>query len=86
MQGGSLASVRSALRGWSALGAVMLMAGLVSGGAHAEPDQPRTELFTGFETSDNYTSGYLGGGYAFGGLHERGLRLRAGWRLRAIPL
>jgi hypothetical protein len=55
----------------------MLMAGLVSGGAHAEPDQPRTEMFTGFEASNNYTSGYLGGGYAFGGLHERGLRLRA---------
>ena len=38
----------------------------------------RGVFFTGFEASDNYASGYVGGGYAFGkGLYEKGLRLRA---------
>ncbi len=32
----------------------------------AEPGPPRTEYFTGFEASDNYASGYVGAGYAFG--------------------
>jgi Cellulose biosynthesis protein BcsS len=46
--------------------------------AGAEPEAPHTEFFTGFESSDNYTSGYVGGGYAFGkGLYEPGFRLRA---------
>jgi hypothetical protein len=47
--------------------------------ASAQPDSPRTEYFTGFEVSDNYASGYVGGGYALGkaGLYERGFRLRA---------
>jgi hypothetical protein len=47
--------------------------------ASAEPEAPRTEYFTGFEVSDNYASGYVGGGYAFGksGLYEPGFRLRA---------
>jgi len=47
--------------------------------ATAAPDAPRTEYFTGFDLSDNYVSGYVGGGYAFGkaGLHEPGFRLRA---------
>lgn len=46
--------------------------------ALAENEAPRAELFTGFEASDNYASGYVGGGYAFGkGLYENGLRLRA---------
>jgi len=47
--------------------------------ASAAPDAPRTEYFTGFEVSDNYASGYVGGGYAFGkaGLQEQGFRLRA---------
>jgi hypothetical protein len=35
-------------------------------------------MFTGFEVSNNYTSGYVGGGYALGkGLHDPGFRLRA---------
>lgn len=47
--------------------------------ASAEPDAPRTEFFTGFETSDNYDSGYVGAGYAFGqaGYAAPGFRLRA---------
>ena len=47
--------------------------------ALAEPDQPRTEYFTGFEVSDNYASGYVGAGYAFGkaGYAAPGFRLRA---------
>jgi hypothetical protein len=45
----------------------------------AAPDVPRSEYFIGFEASDNYASGYVGGGYAFGkaGLYEEGWRLRA---------
>ena len=47
--------------------------------AHAEPDEPHAEIFTGLEASNNAISGYLGGGYAFGkGLYE------PGWRLRAV--
>jgi hypothetical protein len=47
--------------------------------AVAAPDAPRSEYFTGFELSDNYVSGYVGGGYALGkaGLYEPGFRLRA---------
>ncbi|MGH6735013.1 MAG: cellulose biosynthesis protein BcsS [Methyloceanibacter sp.] len=45
--------------------------------ASAESDVPHTELFTGFEASDNYASGYVGAGYAFGkGLYDPGFRLR----------
>ncbi|MGV1014670.1 MAG: cellulose biosynthesis protein BcsS [Methyloceanibacter sp.] len=52
--------------------------GLLAAIASAEPIAPHTEFFTGFEASDNYASGYVGGGYAFGkGLYEQGLRLRA---------
>ena len=44
----------------------------------ADPDPPQAEMFSGFEASDNYASGYVGGGYAFGnGLYAPGLRLRA---------
>ena len=45
----------------------------------AEPGAPRTEYFTGFEASDNYASGYVGVGYAFGkaGYAAPGFRLRA---------
>jgi Cellulose biosynthesis protein BcsS len=45
----------------------------------AEPGPPRTEYFTGFEVSDNYASGYVGAGYAFGkaGFLGQGFRLRA---------
>ena len=57
--------------------AVVLLA-MLAGPVRAEPDAPHTEMFTGFETSDNYTSGYVGGGYAFGkGLYDAGFRLRA---------
>jgi hypothetical protein len=40
---------------------------------------PHTRYFTGFEVSDNYASGYVGGGYAFdkAGLYEQGWRIRA---------
>jgi Cellulose biosynthesis protein BcsS len=57
----------------------VLALGLSGETANAEPDgPPHTEIFTGFEASDNYTSGYVGAGYAFGkGLYESGLRLRA---------
>ena len=43
------------------------------------PDAPRTEIFTGFEGSDNYASGYVGGRYALSktGLYEPGFWLRA---------
>ena len=45
-------------------------------GALADPEVPRIEFFTGFESS--YTSAYVGGGYAFGkGFHQESLRLRA---------
>ncbi len=78
MQGGSIAGVRSALRGSGALYAAVLALAVSADTARAGPDGPHTELFTGIETSDNYTSGYVGGGYAFGkGLYAPGLRLRA---------
>ncbi len=48
--------------------------------AFASNDAPRAEYFTGFELSDNYASGYVGGGYAFG---KAGL-YGPGWRLRAV--
>ena len=35
-------------------------------------------MFSGFEASNNYASGYVGGGYAFGNLHA------PGWRVRAV--
>jgi Cellulose biosynthesis protein BcsS len=52
---------------------------LTASSASAQPDAPRTEYFTGFDVSDNYASGYVGAGYAFGkaGLYAPGLRLRA---------
>ena len=78
MQGGSIAGVRSALRGSGALCAAVFALCVSTDTARAGPDAPHTELFTGIETSDNYTSGYVGGGYAFGkGLYAPGLRLRA---------
>jgi hypothetical protein len=57
----------------------VLALGLAASSAAAEPEAPRNEIFTGFEASDNYASGYLGGGYAFGkGLYA------PGWRLRSV--
>lgn len=46
--------------------------------ALAEPDTPHWEMFSGFEASNNYASGYVGGGYAFGNLYA------PGWRVRAV--
>lgn len=52
--------------------------GCLPGAAEAGEDR-HTELFTGFEVTDNAQSGYLGVGYAFrNGLYE------SGWRLRAV--
>ena len=68
----------SLLRATGALSALVLCFGLSLNTAYAEPESPHTEIFTGLEASDNYTSGYVGGGYAFGkGLYAPGLRLRA---------
>jgi cellulose biosynthesis protein BcsS len=52
---------------------------LCAGAASAQSTSPRSEVFTGFEASDNYASGYVGAGYALGkaGLYESGFRLRA---------
>jgi hypothetical protein len=55
-----------------------LTSSLAADVACAEPDGPHSELFTGVEASDNYTSDYVGG-YAFGkGLYA------PGWRVRAV--
>jgi cellulose biosynthesis protein BcsS len=71
--------VGAALRASGAGGLSFLAVCLFAAMASAQSDPPRTEIFTGFEASDNYASGYVGGGYAFGkpGLYERGFRLRA---------
>jgi hypothetical protein len=66
------------LRASGATGALAAGLWLPVATARAEPEAPHTETFIGFEASDNYTSGYVGGGYAFGkGLYEPGFRLRA---------
>ncbi len=79
MQGGKSSGVQFGLRASGVLWAAALCLGLPGQTAAAEPDAPHTEFFTGFEASDNYTSGYVGGGYAFGkGLYA------PGWRLRAV--
>jgi Cellulose biosynthesis protein BcsS len=78
VQGGKLAGIRSALRAGGVL--VLAALGLTTQAdqLRAESDMVHTELFTGFEASNNYASGYAGGGYAFGnGLYAPGLRLRA---------
>ena len=52
---------------------------LVASTASAVADDPRSEIFTGLEASNNAISGYLGAGYAFGkGLYA------SGWRIRAV--
>lgn len=67
------------LRASGAGGFAVLAFGLAASEAAAQSDGPRNEIFTGFEASDNYASGYLGGGYAFGkGLYA------PGWRLRSV--
>ena len=67
------------LRASGAGGVLSLGLCLSQSEALAEPVQPRTEYFTGFEVSDNYASGYVGAGYAFGkaGYAAPGFRLRA---------
>jgi len=78
VQGGSIAGVRPALRGSGALYAAIFAFGLSAEEACAQSDTPHAEMFTGIKTSDNYTSGYVGAGYAFGkDLYAPGLRLRA---------
>nr|WP_244500421.1 cellulose biosynthesis protein BcsS [Methyloceanibacter methanicus] len=47
--------------------------------ALADDDVPRQEVFSGIETSNNYTSVYAGGGYALRGGFDA-----PGWRLRAV--
>lgn len=79
MQGGSLAGVRFGLRASGVLCAAVLMLAASSKTVRSEPGGPHAEMFSGFEASDNYASGYVGGGYAFGkGLYA------PGWRLRAV--
>jgi Cellulose biosynthesis protein BcsS len=78
VQGGKSSGVQSRLRAGGVLGAAVLVFGLSVQTASGEPNAPHTEMFTGVEASDNYTSAYVGGGYAFGkGLYAPGLRLRA---------
>lgn len=77
MQGGSIAGSRPGSRASGALlSAAFLLAALKP--ALAEPETPHWEMFSGFEASNNYASGYVGGGYAFGNLYA------PGWRVRAV--
>ena len=71
--------VRAWLRMSGAGGLSFLGACLFAAAASAGSDAPRTETFTGFKASDNYSSGYVGGSYALSktGLYEPGFRLRA---------
>jgi hypothetical protein len=77
--GGVDRGFRTWLRVSGAGGLLFLGLGLSASAASAAPDAPRTEYFTGFEVSDNYASGYVGGGSALSkaGLYEQGFRLRA---------
>jgi len=52
-------------------GGLVAVVCVMSAGARAEPllyveDVPHTELFAGFDASDNAAGGYVGAGYAFG--------------------
>jgi len=77
VQGGSIAGSRPGSRVSGALlFAAILLAALKP--ALAEPETPHWEMFSGFEASNNYASGYVGGGYAFGNLYG------PGWRVRAV--
>jgi hypothetical protein len=71
--------VATGLRASGVVGLAFLANCLIPTRLVAEAVAPRNEIFTGFEASDNYASGYLGGGYAFGkGLYD------PGWRVRAV--
>jgi Cellulose biosynthesis protein BcsS len=77
VQGGSIAGSRPGSRASGGLlSAAVLLAALNP--ALAEPETPNWEMFSGFEASNNYASGYVGGGYAFGNLYG------PGWRVRAV--
>lgn len=77
MQGGSIAGSRPGSRvSGGLLSAAVLLAALKP--ALAQPETPHWEMFSGFEASNNYSSGYVGGGYAFGNLYG------PGWRVRAV--
>ncbi len=66
------------LRASGAGGLSFLIVCLIAHSASAQSFQPKTEIFTGFEASDNYASVYVGAGTALGkGLYEPGVRLRA---------
>lgn len=79
MQGGSIAGERSAARTRGALWPAAVLVATLAQPAFAEPDTPHWEMSSGFEASNNYASGYVGGGYAFGkGLYA------PGWRVRAV--
>jgi hypothetical protein len=77
---GGVDNCKSCLHASGAGGLLFLAVCLTASAGVAAPDAPpRAEYFTGFEVSDNYASGYVGGGFAFGkaGLYEPGFRLRA---------
>ena len=76
---GSIAGERSAARTRGALWPAAVLVATLAQPAFAEPDTPHWEMSSGFEASNNYASGYVGGGYAFGkGLYA------PGWRVRAV--
>ena len=78
VQGGSIAGVRSGSR---ASGMLLLAAVLLAGWpgpVRGDSAPPQWEMFSGFEASNNYASGYVGGGYAFANLYA------PGWQVRAV--
>ena len=79
MRGGSAATTRRPPLYGGAL-AFGALAALLMQPANAEGEAPfHCESFSGFEASDNYAIGYVGGGYAFGkALHA------PGWRMRGV--
>jgi hypothetical protein len=81
LRGDVACAVGARLRASGVFGLALLVLGAAAPQAAAQPgapESPRNEIFTGFEASNNYASGYLGGGYAFGkGLYAPGWRLRS---------
>jgi Cellulose biosynthesis protein BcsS len=79
VQGERIAAVSGAAGAWPAAWLIAVLLASLAQPAFAEPDPPHWETFSGFEASNDYTNGYVGGGYAFGkGLYE------PGWRLRTV--